>query len=217
MRFFLKSIDIWSAIESGFNAPYKPTTKWSNVEKQTRVTNEKAMNALYLAISQTKHSKISNCDSAKDAWEILETTMISLGKKVFDTKIIRKVMRSLLERFRMKVTAIELCIDLETMRIEELVGALQTYEFSLPQPKKDKDLACRTVRKNSDELSDEESPDDEELAFIIEGILRMNIKFPRDLENQKRVLRIEMKETHVVQNVMSVLAIVMCARIVLTS
>ena len=32
------------------------------------------MNALCLAISQTKFSRISNCDSAKDAWEILETT-----------------------------------------------------------------------------------------------------------------------------------------------
>ena len=66
----------------------------------------------------------------------------------------------------MKVTTIESCTDLETMRIEELVGALQTYEFSLPQPKKDKDLALRTLRKNFNELSDEESPDDEELAFI---------------------------------------------------
>jgi hypothetical protein len=45
----------------------------------------------------------------------------------------------------------------------------------------------------------------------------MNIEFPRDLENKKRVLRIEMKETHAVQNVMSVLAMVIFARIVLTS
>jgi hypothetical protein len=61
----------------------------------------------------------------------IRNSMINLGKKVSDTKIIRKVMRSLPERFKMKVTAIESCTDLETMRIEELVGALQTYEFSL--------------------------------------------------------------------------------------
>jgi hypothetical protein len=36
----------------------------------------------------------------------------------------------------------------------------------LPQPRKNKDIALRTLRKNSDELSDEESPDDEELALI---------------------------------------------------
>ena len=74
MRFFLKSIDVWHVIESRFKVPEKPTVKWSTVEKQTRMANGKAMNALYLAISQTEFSRISNCDSAKDAWEILETT-----------------------------------------------------------------------------------------------------------------------------------------------
>jgi hypothetical protein len=67
MIFFLKLIDIWSTIESGFNAPDKPTAKWTNVEKHSRVANDKAMNALYLAISQTEHSRISNGDSSKDA------------------------------------------------------------------------------------------------------------------------------------------------------
>jgi hypothetical protein len=80
--------------------------------------------------------------------------------------LIRKVMRSLLKRFRMKTIAIESCTDLNTMKVEELVGALQTYEFSLPQPRKNKDLALRTLKKNSDELSDEDSLDEEELAFI---------------------------------------------------
>jgi hypothetical protein len=82
----------------------------------------------------------------------IRNSMINLGKKVFDTKIIRKVMRSLPERFRMKVTAIESCTDLETMRIEELVGALQTYEFSLPQPRKIRtlplELLGRTLMRN---------------------------------------------------------------------
>ena len=66
----------------------------------------------------------------------IRNSMTNLGKKVSDTKIIKKVMRSLPERFRMKVTAIESCTDLEAMRIKELFGALQTYELSLPQPRK---------------------------------------------------------------------------------
>ena len=45
----------------------------------------------------------------------------------------------------------------------------------------------------------------------------MNIEFSRDLENQKRVLRIGVKETHAVQNVINFLDIVMFARIVETS
>jgi hypothetical protein len=57
-------------------------------------------------------------------------------------------MRSLLEGFKIKVTAaIEESKYLETMRIEELVGSLQTYKFSLPQPKKTKTIGLRTHRK----------------------------------------------------------------------
>jgi uncharacterized protein YutE (UPF0331/DUF86 family) len=62
----------------------------------------------------------------------IRNSMINLGKKVSNIMLIRKVMRSLSERFRMNVTVIESCIDLNTMMIEELVGAPQTYEFSLP-------------------------------------------------------------------------------------
>jgi hypothetical protein len=38
------------------------------------MTNDKAMNVLCLTISQIEFSRISNCGSAKEAWEILETT-----------------------------------------------------------------------------------------------------------------------------------------------
>ena len=38
------------------------------------MANDRAMNALCLAISQSEFSRISNCDSAKDEWEILKTT-----------------------------------------------------------------------------------------------------------------------------------------------
>jgi hypothetical protein len=45
----------------------------------------------------------------------------------------------------------------------------------------------------------------------------MNIEFPRDFEYKKRVLRIGMKETHAIQNVTSVLTMILFARIVVTS
>jgi hypothetical protein len=111
----------------------------------------------------------------------IRNSMINLGNKVSDTKIVRKVMRSLPERFKMKVTAIESCTDLETMRIEELVGALQTYEFSLSKPRNNKDLALRTLMKNSDELSDEE-PSDEELALVARKFYKFIHRIPKSFE-----------------------------------
>jgi hypothetical protein len=50
----------------------------------------------------------------------LRNSMVSLGKPILDVKLIRKILRSLLERFRIKVTTIEESKDLEEMKIEEL-------------------------------------------------------------------------------------------------
>jgi hypothetical protein len=54
--------------------------------------------------------------------------MVSLGKRVSDVKIIKKILRSLPERFKIQVTTIIESKDLDSMKIEELVGSLQTYE-----------------------------------------------------------------------------------------
>lgn len=55
----------------------------------------------------------------------------NLGKRIPEAKILRKVMRFLPERFIPKVIAIEESKDLDAIKIEELQGSLQTYEFSL--------------------------------------------------------------------------------------
>jgi hypothetical protein len=54
----------------------------------------------------------------------LRNSMVSLKKNVSDVKLIKKILRSLLERFRIKVATIEESKDLELMKIEELVGSL---------------------------------------------------------------------------------------------
>jgi hypothetical protein len=69
--------------------------------------------------------------------------MVSLGKQISDVKLIRKILRSLPERFKIKVTTIEETRDLEEMKIEELVGSLQTYEYSLPPVRRKKLLPSK--------------------------------------------------------------------------
>jgi hypothetical protein len=55
----------------------------------------------------------------------LRNSMVSLGKTVSDVKRIHKILRSLPERFRIKVTKTAESKDLEEMKSEELVGSLQ--------------------------------------------------------------------------------------------
>jgi uncharacterized protein YjaG (DUF416 family) len=78
----------------------------------------------------------------------LRNSMVSLGKTVSDVKLIRKILKSLLEHFRIKVTTIEESKDLEEMKIEELVRSLQTYELSLPPFMKLKTNALKASKKD---------------------------------------------------------------------
>ena len=54
---------------------------------------------------------------------------LNLGEKIEDAKVVRKILRSLPESFRAKVTAIEESKDLDEIKIQELIGSLQTYEL----------------------------------------------------------------------------------------
>jgi hypothetical protein len=45
---------------------------------------------------------------------------------ISDAKLIKKILRSFPEHFRIKVTSIEESKDLDSMKIEEFVGSLQT-------------------------------------------------------------------------------------------
>ena len=64
----------------------------------------------------------------------------NLGEKMKDSKVVQKILRSLSKSFRAKVTAIEESKDLNKIKVQELIGSLQTYELSLPNQRKSKSL-----------------------------------------------------------------------------
>jgi hypothetical protein len=73
MRFFLKSIDVWKIVETGWIKP-EETEEISITQTSARLSNDKALHALCQALSPSEFARISNCEIAKDAWQILETT-----------------------------------------------------------------------------------------------------------------------------------------------
>ena len=72
----------------------------------------------------------------------------NLGEKTEDSKIVRKVFRSLSKSFRAKVTAIEESKDLDDIKVQELIGSLQTYDLSFPSQRKSKSLALKTINES---------------------------------------------------------------------
>jgi hypothetical protein len=104
----------------------------------------------------------------------LRNSMVSLGKLISNVKLIQKILRSLPERFRIKVTTIEESKDLEEMKIEELVGSLQTYELSLPPVKKLKNIALKASKKKLEASSEDDFEDaDKALAMLAKNFRRL--------------------------------------------
>ena len=87
----------------------------------------------------------------------IANSTFALGEKIPEEKLARKILRSLPKRFNMKVTAIEESQDLSTMKVDELIGSLQTFEMSLDDKpeKKMKNLAFKSEESQTDdELSE---------------------------------------------------------------
>jgi hypothetical protein len=184
----------------------KDTEEITITQTSTRLSNDKALHALCQVLPPSEFVRISNYESAKDAWQILETTyggiklvkstklqmfiskfeeikmleeetfrefytkisdrrnsMVSLRKSISDVKLIQKILRSLSERFRIKMTTVEESKDLVEMKIEELVGSLQTYEYSLPPIRKAKAIVLKESKKKTRVSSNEDSDIDEDL------------------------------------------------------
>ena len=90
---------------------------------------------------------------------------LNLGEKIKDAKVVRKILRSLPESFRVKVTAIEESKDLDEMKIQELIGSLQSYELGLPSHKSSKSLALKTITERMDDSSEEDDME-KEVVFL---------------------------------------------------
>ena len=84
----------------------------------------------------------------------------NLGETIPESKVVRKVLRSLLERFHAKITAIEESKDIDSISLTELIGNLQTYELGLTRLRKGTKSKSIALEAKSNETN--ESLDDED-------------------------------------------------------
>ena len=101
----------------------------------------------------------------------------NLGEKTKDSKVVRKILRSLPESFRAKVTTIEESKDLDKIKVQELIGSLQTYELSLPTQRKSKSLALKTINERVEaHNSSDEDVIEKDVAYLAKNF-RKFLKF----------------------------------------
>ena len=108
----------------------------------------------------------------------------NLRESIAESKIVRKIFRSLPERFHAKITTIEEVKDIDKIPLTELVGNLQTYEIRLGvmgKGEKSRNLALKGIEEEVDnfedeyenEDEDEDDDEDEDLTFIANEIIKL--------------------------------------------
>ena len=106
---------------------------WEILETIYKGTKKVKETKLQMLTTQFEELKMSEDESFNSFYGKLNEVVIgkfNLGEKTEDSKIVRKILRSLPESFRPKVTAIEESKDLDDIKVQELIGSLQTYERS---------------------------------------------------------------------------------------
>ncbi|XP_062073656.1 uncharacterized protein LOC133777911 [Humulus lupulus] len=171
IRAFIKSQEekVWRSILSGWTPPsesddvtkLKSELNWTDAKDKLSSYNNKALHAILNGFGEGYIKLISSCESTKEAWEILQTQfegtadvkhsrLIMLTTRFENLRMIET--ESLIEfyerLFQTKLTAIEEAKDLETMKVEELMGSLRTFELNQQIRQKEKPSALKEKSDN---------------------------------------------------------------------
>ena len=131
---------------------------------------ETKLQMLTTRFEKLKMSEDKSFDSFYSKLNEVVIGKFNLGEKMKDSKIVRKILRSLPESFRAKVIAIEESKDLDDKKVQEQISSLQTYELSLPSQRKTKSLALKTLNERIEfHNSSDEDVVDKDAAYLVKN------------------------------------------------
>ena len=89
----------------------------------------------------------------------------TLRESIPENRIVKKMLRSLAERFDAKVVAIEENKNLNVLKVEDLVGNLQTFEANLRTDgkSKSKGIALKASKESFKKIASDSDSDSEEI------------------------------------------------------
>ena len=97
----------------------------------TKLVKKSRIDQIYLRFEKLTMREEETITDLNTKISSLVKEALTLGEEMPRERALRKVLRCLPLRFRAKATAIEESRDLETIRIEELMGTLLAYEIRL--------------------------------------------------------------------------------------
>jgi len=125
----------------------------------TKAVKDSKLQRLTTSFEEIKMEEDESFDEFYAKLKDIVNSAFNLGETIPEPKIVRKVLRSLPERFHAKITAIEESKDIDKIPLTELVRNLQTYEIGLSRigkSSKGKSMALKAKSSDTDESSDDE-------------------------------------------------------------
>ena len=153
---------------------------WQILETTYEGTKKVKDTKLQMLITRFEELRMSEDESFDSFYSKLNEVVIdkfNLGEKTGDLKVVQKILRSLPESFRAKVIAIEESKDLDKIKVQELIGSLQTYKHSLLNQRKSKSLVLKIIneRVKAHDSSDEDVVE-KDVAYLAKNF-RKFLKF----------------------------------------
>ena len=125
----------------------------------TKAVKDSKLQRLTTSFKEIKMEEDESFDEFYAKLKDIVNSTFNLGETIPKPKIVRKVLRSLPERFPAKITVIEELKDIDKIPLTEMVGNLQTYELGLTRigkSSKGKSMALKAKSSETDESSDDE-------------------------------------------------------------
>ena len=125
----------------------------------TKVVKDSKLQGLTTSFEEIKMEEDESFDEFYAKLKDIVNSAFNLGETIHKPKIVKKVLKSLLERFHAKITATKESKDIDKIPLTELVGNLQTYELGLTRivkESKSKSMALKAKNNKNNESSDDE-------------------------------------------------------------
>ena len=125
----------------------------------TKAVKDLKFQRLTTSFEEIKTEEDESFDEFYAKLKDIVNSAFNLRKTILEPKIVRKVLRSLPERFHAKIIVIEELKDINKIPLTEQVGNLQTYELGLTRigkTGKSKSMALKAKSSETNKSSDDE-------------------------------------------------------------
>ena len=141
---------------------------WTILQTEgTKVVKDSKLQRLTTSFEEIKMQEDESFDEFYAKLKDIVNSVFNLRETIPERKIMRNVLRSLLERFHAKITAIEESKDINKIPLTKLVDNLQTYELGLTTIEKSSKSKSMALKAKSSDIDESLDNADSKLKFYI--------------------------------------------------